>query len=197
MRDIRTNLERKSLPEPPIEGGNLHPQSTMGNGEGLRRMPTVKNRRDAPIMHRHATTESINSTGALPIADMTEQEVREALAISHERHMAAVAQLNIATETLASLHSTYQFRESDDSIMRKMVELCHDIKQWNRKLSPGTKKPGPEKKAVKAPTYSGHGISIPGSQQTMERFPGRRQGRAWSIKSSPELCLEAPHDGCV
>lgn len=131
-------------------GGNLHPQSTMGNGEGLRRMPTVKNRRDAPIMHHHATTESINSTGALPIADMTDQEVREALAISHERHMAAVAQLNIATETLASLHSTYKCRESDDSIMRKMVELRYDIKQWNRKLSAGMKRPGPVKKAVKA-----------------------------------------------
>ena len=124
--------------------------STMGNGEGLRRMPTVKNRRDAPIMHHHATTESINSTGALPIADMTDQEVREALAISHERHMAAVAQLNIATETLASLHSTYKCRESDDSIMRKMVELRYDIKQWNRKLSAGMKRPGPVKKAVKA-----------------------------------------------
>lgn len=113
-------------------------------------MPTVSKRRDSPVMQRHATTESVKTTGFLHISDMTDQEVREALAISHERHMAAQAQLDIATEKLAFLHSTDPFRASDDSIKRKMDELRHDIDQWSRKLSPGLKKSGAVKKAVKA-----------------------------------------------
>ncbi|PVH75765.1 hypothetical protein DL98DRAFT_643617 [Cadophora sp. DSE1049] len=149
--DFSKHVERKSLPEPPVEEPNHQPSSKMvGNGESLRRTATVSRKRDTPGTQRQPTTESTKSTGYLHISDMTDQEVREALAISHERHMAAEAQLNIATEKLASLHSTDPFRESDDSIIRKMEELRHDIKQWSRKLSLGVKKPGVVKKAFKA-----------------------------------------------
>lgn len=107
-------------------------------------------KRDSPGIQRQLTTESAKSTGFLHTPDMTDQEVREALAISHERHMLAEAQLTLATEKLASLHSTDPWRESDDSIIRKMEELRHDIKQWSRKLSTGVKKPWAVKKVLKA-----------------------------------------------